>query len=116
DALQQRLHHDLRPRAVESSDHGQGEYAVPELYDWCRELEQLLLLPPDHFFAALLINLGRVQGELVEQLGCRPAHVGERLCVVPQFLTQAQKEWSLERQDEGRRLRRRVTLNGSRSR
>ena len=50
DALQQRLHHDLRARAVERADQRQGQDAVPQLHHRRRELEHLLLLPQNDLF------------------------------------------------------------------
>ena len=52
--LQQRLHHDLRPGAVERADHRQRQDAVPQLDDRRGELEHLLLLARDHLLAAAL--------------------------------------------------------------
>ena len=73
--LQQALHHDLRARAVERADERQREDAVPQLHHRRRQLEQLLLLARDHFFAALLIHLHRVEAELVEH---RPSRATSR--------------------------------------
>ena len=53
DLLEQALHHDLRPRAVERADQRQREDAVPELDDRRRELQHLLLLARDQLLAAL---------------------------------------------------------------
>ena len=66
DLLQQRLHDDLRPRGVEGADHRQGEDAVPQLHDRRGQFEHLLLLPDDNFLACPLMDLGRVQAEVVE--------------------------------------------------
>ena len=78
DPLQQALHHDLRARAVERADQRQREDAVPELHHRRRQLEHLLLLARDHLLAALLVHLGRVEAELVEERRRLPDLVGER--------------------------------------
>ena len=67
DALEQVLHHDLRAGAVERADERQREDAVPQRDHRRRQLQQLLLLPDDHLLASALVDLGRVEAELVEQ-------------------------------------------------
>ena len=57
DPLQQRLHDDLGPGAVERADHRQGQDAVPELHDRRGQLEHLLLLAADDLLAGLLEGL-----------------------------------------------------------
>ena len=79
DLLEQGLHDDLGPGAVERADHRQGEDAVPELHDRRGQLEHLLLLAADDLLARLLVDLGGVEAELVEQLGGRPGLVGQGL-------------------------------------
>ena len=66
-ALQQVLHDDLGARAVERADQRQRQDAVPQLDHGRGQLQHLLLLPADDLFAALLVDLGRVEPELVEE-------------------------------------------------
>ncbi len=57
---------------------GSAEDAVPQLHDRRRQLEHLLLLRGDELLARLLVDLGRVEAERVEQSGGRPDLVGQR--------------------------------------
>ena len=64
---------------------GRARTPVPQLDDRRRQLEQLLLLAGDHLLAALLVDLGRVEAELVEQQRGRPDLVGQRLGVLAEL-------------------------------
>ena len=66
------LHDDLRAGAVERADQRQGEDAVPEFDDRGGQFHHLVLLALDDLFASLLVDLGGVQPELVQQLGGQP--------------------------------------------
>src|SRR4051812_715343 len=54
DALQQRLHDELRAGGIQRADHGHGEDAFPELDHRRGELQQFLLLALDDLFAGAL--------------------------------------------------------------
>ena len=118
DALQQALHHDLRARAVERADQRQREDAVPQLDDRRGQLEHLLLLAADDLFAALLVDLGRVAGR-ARSSSVRRRSTSRRasaLGVVAELAAQAREQRLLEREHEGRRLRRREAPQRARAR
>src|SRR5262245_11789844 len=116
DLLQQRLHHDLRPRAVERADEREGEDPVPQLDDRCRQLEHLLLLACDDLVAPLLVYLGGVETEFVEHEVDSPDGVSERRRVALQVGAQVLEQGLLEREDEGCRLGGREPLERARPR
>src|SRR5262249_29205683 len=89
DLLEQGLHHDLRPCAVERADERQGEDTVPQLDHRCRQLEHLLLLARDDLLATLLVHLGGIEPELVEHDVDAPDRVRERRRVALQVGAQA---------------------------
>src|SRR5262249_42169173 len=113
DLLEQALHDDLRPRAVERTDQRKPEDAVPQLDDGSRQLEHLLLLAADPLLATLLVHLGGVEPELVEQHAALPDGVGERRGVALEIGAEALEQRLLEREDEGRRLGGREPLPGA---
>ena len=115
-ALQQVFHHDLRARAVERADERQGQHAVPELDDGSRELHHLLLLPHDELFAPFLMQLGRVETELVEQRRHGPGRLGQRHRILGVLAAYTLEERLFEREDEHGRLRGRQPEAGARLR
>src|SRR5690348_5445353 len=116
DALEERLHDDLGPGAVERADHGQRENALPQLHHGGGELQHILLLAEDDLFPALLIDLGREQPQAVEQL-VGPADLLEELArVLAQVVTDAAEQRRLEREHERGRLRRTEALDTSAAR
>ena len=116
DSLQQRLHRDLRARAVEGADHRKRQDPVPERHHRRREFEEILLLPPDQIFAALLVHLRREQCERIQEAGqCHEVArdlVGVRLGLRTHVL----QHRHLRREDEHRGLRWGVSLRGTRPR
>ena len=115
DPLEERFHDDLGAGAVEGADHRQGEDALPELDDRRRELEHLLLLAADHFLARLLVDLGRVEAQLVQQFGDGPALVGQGLAVPGGLAEEPGEQGLLEGEHEGRRLRGAEALEAARA-
>jgi hypothetical protein len=115
DALQQRLHDDLRARAVEGPDHRQGQDAVPQLDDRGGELEQLLLLAGDDLFPRSQGGLDGVEAEAVEEQGGLPGCIRQLGRLVRQSGAQPFEDRPLEGEDEQGRLARREPLPGSRA-
>ena len=105
DLLEEVLHHDLRAGAVQRADQRQRENAVPQLHHGGRQLQHVLLLAQDDLFAALLIDLGRVKPELVEQRAGGPHLVDERVRLAD-LRSESREERLLQREHEGGRLRR----------
>ena len=116
DGLQQAFHHDLRARAVERADQRQREDAVPQLHDGRRQLEQLLLLARDHFFAALHDTSRSCRARACRARPSRSTALGERVGSPLELTAQPGEQRLLQRQDERRRLRWRETLMRARAR
>jgi hypothetical protein len=91
DALEQVLHHHLGARAVQRADQRQAEHSVPQLHDRRRQLEHLPLLLADDLLARLLIRLGRVEAEGVQQRGGLPDLIGQGPGVASQLLGQSRE-------------------------
>ena len=106
DLLQQALHDGLGASAVERPDQRQRQNAIPQPDHRGRQFEQLVLLAADHLLAALLVELGREEAELVEQRRDRPGRLGQRRCVADQLALQQGKNRFLQRKNKARRLRR----------
>src|SRR5499425_1346349 len=105
DAGQERFHDELGPLAVEGADEGQGKDAFPQLDHRRGELEHVALLARDHFLPALLVDLGGVKAELVEEHGERPQLGGEGGAVLGELALEPSEDGLLEGENEGRRLR-----------
>src|SRR5262245_60349515 len=116
DLLEEALHHDLRPGAVERADQREREDALPELDDRRRELQHLLLLARDDLFAPLLVDLGGEEAERIEEARRGPRLGAERIRVARELAPERGEERLLQREDEGRRLRRREALACARTR
>ena len=110
DALQQGFHHDLRSRAIERADHRQCKHAIPQRHNGRGQLEHVLLLPENEFFATLLEDFRRVEPNGIHELGRRPDIIGKRTSFFCLF-AQSRKERTLECKHERRRFCWRVALH-----
>ena len=116
DALQQRFHDDLRAAAVQRADHGHRQHAFPQLDHGRGELQQLLLLAPDDFFAADLVRAHGLLGEDVTDRGDHADGGQQLLRVCFEAPLQRAEHGLLEGQHEVAGLAHGLPLRGARAR
>jgi len=109
--LQQILHDHLCPLAVQRADEGQRHHFLPQLNDGSGQLHHFLLLSMDHRLTTLLIDLGRVKPQPVQEYGEVPEDLSQLFAVLTGPLLREIEQGLLERKHEGRGLGRTKSLN-----